>query len=216
MKTLAQYIYESDNNTVKLLKTLKYEVNPNSIASYDRLTRVKLNDPREKAIINTINNAEIGLTAMSIDDWSNGKDNRKKSLINLTEGDIVVKNDKTCEELFIDVKIADKYADTGVIGSIDLNSIVNFANKDNHIYMCMNNNGSDFKIFDGKEVYKYFTSTKELIMSKNRTNEMSEYNGKVKIIVPSSNNFKTTDNDANKVFAEDFLGMKHLIKIKTL
>ena len=87
----------------------------------------------------------------------------------LKNGDIVIEDGDTT--LFIDVKVAsDKSNGSGKtsVGPISLSSVLKFANEENHIYLCMNCDGSKALTIDGKKLYSEFMKDPVLFASRGR------------------------------------------------
>ena len=120
-------------------------------------------------------------------------------------GDIVIEDGDTT--LFIDIKVAsDKSNGSGKtsVGPISLSSVLEFANKENHIYLCMNCDGSKALTIDGKKLYSEFMKDPVLFASRGRK-RIADINFDIKINCP------TDIKDDGKVYLEDYISTAWLV-----
>lgn len=133
----------------------------------------------------------------------------------LENGDIIIVAGG--ETFYIDVKVASckenpKAAiplDEEKLGPIGANSIMNFANNDNHIYWVFNYNGTISHVIDGPSLYKEFMKDPVLMTSVSRDGK--NINLKAKVMAWG-------DNKPNGIVcAQDFISTKwiydHINKI---
>ena len=150
MKSLNEYINESINS--KYLSKLNLKGLPNSDNP-----DYTIGKNQEKFIINKLNEAYPEYTWVSIKDYYKDSYDTKKDLI---DGDIVgLKDDKP--KFFIDAKVSQN-SNKKYYGVISLNSILNFENE-NHYYLCVNSDGSDFIVKTSSEIKTLFDKTNKCL-----------------------------------------------------
>ncbi len=197
MKSLTSFINE---NLSKLnLEEISYSITP---YKWNRDSTIrKTNAKKQEAeVINTISELYPNIKVMSSKDYAESKGETWSPEYDLKNGDIVIIDGNTT--LFIDLKVASDRSDGSgkkSLGPISLSSILEFANKENHIYLCMNYDGSIARVIDGKKLYDEFVKDPILSASRNRKRPI-HINLDIKLKYPHGN--KTND---RKVYLEDYI-----------
>ena len=203
MKSLTSFINE---NLSKLnLEEISYSITP---YKWNRDSTIrKTNAKKQEAeVINTISELYPNIKVMSSKDYAESKGETWSPEYDLKNGDIVIIDGNTT--LFIDLKAASDRSDGGgkkSLGPISLSSILEFANKENHIYLCMNCDGSRVLTIDGKKLYDEFVKDPILSASRNRKRPI-HINLDIKLKYPHGN--KTND---RKVYLEDYISTAWLV-----
>lgn len=144
MKSLTDFINESINN--KYLSKLNLTGIPQS-------SNEEFGKPQEDFVIDKLNISYPEYKWVSAKEYYGAQYNTQKDLV---DGDILgLKDNKPV--FFIDVKVS-KNKDTKYVGSINLNSILNFGDE-NHYYLCVNVDGSKFVVKKSSEIKELFNNT---------------------------------------------------------
>lgn len=194
MKSISNFILESLSKLN--LSSIHYSITPYDL-SEDKNERNSNAKKQEAEVIDTISKLYPELKVMSSIDYAESKDEKWSPEYDLKNGDIVIEDEDTT--LFIDLKAASN-SNRGktLLGPISLSSILEFANKENHIYLCMNSDGSKVLVIDGKKLYNEFVKEPILLASKTRKNIA---NTDIDIKVNYPNGLK----DNGKVYLEDYI-----------
>ena len=196
MKSITSFINE---RLSKLnLSQIHYSITPNYISG-DRNARNSIAKSQEAEVINTISELYPNITVMSSIDYADSKGEKWSPEYDLKNGDIVIEDGDTT--LFIDIKVAsDKSNGSGKtsVGPISLSSVLKFANEENHIYLCINCDGSKALTIDGKKLYSEFMKDPILFASRGRK-RIADINFDIKINCP------TDIKDDGKVYLEDYI-----------
>lgn len=202
MKSITSFINESLSKLD--LARIHYSITPYDL-SEDRNARYSNAKKQEAEVIDTISELYPDIKVMSSIDYAESVGEKWSPEYDLKNGDIViVDGDAT---LFIDVKAASKKRDgsgKSLIGPISLSSVLEFANKENHIYLCMNCNGSKVLVIDGKKLYNEFMKDPILFASRNRK-RTADINLDIKI------NYPDDIEDDGKVYLEDYISTAWLV-----
>ena len=197
MKSLTSFINE---NLSKLnLEEISYSITPYKW-NRDSTIRKENAKKQEAEVINTISELYPNIKVMSSKDYAESKGETWSPEYDLKNGDIVIIDGNTT--LFIDLKVASDRSDGSgkkSLGPISLSSILEFANKENNIYLCMNCDGSIARVIDGKKLYDEFVKDPILSASRNRKRPI-HINLDIKLKYPHGN--KTND---RKVYLEDYI-----------
>lgn len=197
MKSLTSFINE---NLSKLnLEEISYSITPYKW-NRDSTIRKENAKKQEAEVINTISELYPNIKVMSSKDYAESKGETWSPEYDLKNGDIVIIDGNTT--LFIDLKVASDRSDgsgKNTVGPISLSSVLEFANKENHIYLCMNCDGSKVLVIDGKKLYDEFVKDPILSASRNRQRPI-HINLDIKLKYPHGN--KTND---RKVYLEDYI-----------
>ena len=202
MKSITSFINESLSKLN--LSQIHYSITPNYIAG-DRNARNSIAKSQEAEVINTISELYPNITVMSSIDYADSKGEKWSPEYDLKNGDIVIIDGDTT--LFIDLKAASKRHDgsgKSLIGPISLSSVLEFANEENHIYLCMNCDGSKVLAIDGKKLYGEFMKDPILFASRDRKRP-ADINLNVKI------NYPDGIEDDGKVYLEDYISTAWLV-----
>ena len=196
MKSITSFINES-------LSKLNLDVIHYSITPYkwnkDSVVRKSIGKKQEAEVIDTISELYPNINVMSSKDYAESKGETWSPEYDLKNGDIVIEDGDTT--LFIDIKVAsDKSNGSGKtsVGPISLSSVLKFANEENHIYLCMNCDGSKALTIDGKKLYSEFMKDPVLFASRGRK-RTADINFDIKINCP------TDIKDDGKVYLEDYI-----------
>ena len=196
MKSITSFINES-------LSKLNLDVIHYSITPYkwnkDSVVRKSIGKKQEAEVIDTISELYPNIKVMSSKDYAESKGETWSPEYDLKNGDIVIEDGDTT--LFIDIKVAsDKSNGSGKtsVGPISLSSVLKFANEENHIYLCMNCDGSKALTIDGKKLYSEFMKDPVLFASRGRK-RTADINFDIKINCP------TDIKDDGKVYLEDYI-----------
>ena len=196
MKSITRFINES---LTKLnLGEIHYSITPYKW-NKDSVVRKSIGKKQEAEVIDTISELYPNIKVMSSKDYAESKGETWSPEYDLKNGDIVIEDGDTT--LFIDVKIAsDKIDGSGKtsLGPISLSSVLEFANKENHIYLCMNCDGSRVLAIDGKKLYSEFMKDPVLFASRGRK-RTADINFDIKINCP------TDIKDDGNVYLEDYI-----------
>ena len=202
MKSLTSFINE---NLSKLnLEEISYSITP---YKWNRDSTIrKTNAKKQEAeVINTIGELYPNIKVMSSKDYAESKGETWSPEYDLKNGDIVMIDGNTT--LFIDLKVASDRSDGSgkkSLGPISLSSILEFANKENHIYLCMNCDGSRVLAIDGKKLYSEFMRDPILFASRGRK-RTADINFNIKI------NYPNDIEDDGKVYLEDYISTAWLV-----
>ena len=202
MKSITSFINESLSKLN--LSQIHYSITPNYISG-DRNARNSIAKSQEAEVINTISELYPNITVMSSIDYADSKGEKWSPEYDLKNGDIVIIDGDTT--LFIDLKAASKRHDgsgKSLIGPISLSSVLEFANEENHIYLCMNCDGSKVLAIDGKKLYAEFMKDPILFASRDRKRQ-ADINLNVKI------NYPDGIEDDGKVYLEDYISTAWLV-----
>lgn len=202
MKSITSFINESLSKLN--LSQIHYSITPNYISG-DRNARNSIAKSQEAEVINTISELYPNITVMSSIDYADSKGEKWSPEYDLKNGDIVIIDGDTT--LFIDLKAASKRHDgsgKSLIGPISLSSVLEFANEENHIYLCMNCDGSKVLAIDGKKLYGEFMKDPILFASRDRKRP-ADINLNVKI------NYPDGIEDDGKVYLEDYISTAWLV-----
>lgn len=198
MKTITQRLNEvmlfESNDVIKVLQTTKFTFTPYDV-DYNKEVMTSNAKKQEEEIIKTLKEHLPNAKVYSSIEYAKLQNTSWTPLYDLLNGDIVIESGN--ETYFIDMKAGSKSSSDTILGPINANSLMNFANKKNHYYLVFNNTGSIKLLIDGQKLYKTFMKDPVLLISKNREKpinlnaEVREYKGSPK-----------TD---GKVYAEDFI-----------
>jgi hypothetical protein len=202
MKSITNFINESLRKLN--LDGIHYSITPHKW-NRDSAIRKSTAKKQEAEVIDTISELYPNIKVMSSTDYAESKGETWSPEYDLKNGDIVIEDGDTL--LFIDVKIAsDKIDGSGKtsLGPISLSSVLEFANKENHIYLCMNCDGSRVLAIDGKKLYDEFTKDPILFASRGRK-RTADIDLDIKI------NYPTDIEDDGKVYLEDYISTAWLV-----
>ena len=149
MKSLKEYII----NESKYLSKLNLKGMPNSDNS-----DYEVGHNQEEFIVSKLNEFYPEYTWITSKKYYKDSYDTKKDLI---DGDILGLKDNDIK-FYIDVKVASKNVDKKYFGVISLNSVLNFGNE-NHYYLCVNNDGSNFIIKKSSEIKELFNNTEKCL-----------------------------------------------------
>ena len=204
MKSLTSFINE---NLSKLnLEEISYSITPYKW-NRDSTIRKENAKKQEAEVIDIISELYPNIKVMSSKDYAESKGETWSPEYDLKNGDIVI-IDKDNKILFIDLKVASNKSNGGgktLLGPISLSSVLEFANTKNHIYLCMNCDGSKVLAIDGKKLYDEFVKDPILSASRNRKRPI-HINLDIKLKYPHGN--KTND---RKVYLEDYISTAWLV-----
>ena len=202
MKSLTSFI---DENLSKLnLEEISYSITPYKW-NRDSTIRKENAKKQEAEVINTISELYPNIKVMSSKDYAESKGETWSPEYDLKNGDIVIIDGNTA--LFIDLKVASDRSDGSgkkSLGPISLSSILEFANKENHIYLCMNCDGSRVLAIDGKKLYGEFMRDPILFASRGRK-RTADIDFDIKI------NYPNDIEDDGKVYLEDYISTAWLV-----
>ena len=202
MKSITNFINESLGKLD--LSKIHYSITANYLSG-DRNVRNSVAKNQEAEVIDTISELYPDIKVMSSIDYAESEGEKWSPEYDLKNGDIVIVDGDTT--LFIDLKAASKKNNSGgktLLGPISLSSVLEFANKENHIYLCMNCDGSKVLVIDGKKLYTEFMKDPILFASKERKRP-ADINLDVKI------NYPNDIEDDGKVYLEDYLSTAWLV-----
>lgn len=149
MKSLKEYII----NESKYLSKLNLDGIPNS-----NNPEYEVGSNQEEFITKKLNEAYPEYKWITTKKYYGDSYDTKKDLV---DGDILgLKNNDI--KFYIDVKVAANNVDKKYFGVISLNSILNFGNE-NHYYLCINSDGSNFIIKKSSEIKQLFNNTKKCL-----------------------------------------------------
>ena len=196
MKSITSFINESLGKLN--LDGIHYSITPYDLGE-DRNTRNSNAKKQEAEVINTLRELYPDSMVMSSMNYAESDGETWSPEYDLKNGDIVIID--TDKILFIDLKAStDKMDGSGknTVGPISLSSVLEFANKENHIYLCMNCDGSKVLAIDGKKLYAEFMKDPILFASRNRK-RTADINIDIKI------NYPDGIEDDGKVYLEDYI-----------
>ena len=196
MKSITSFINESLSKFN--LDGIHYSITPYKW-NKDSSVRKSIGKKQEAEVIDTISELYPNINVMSSKDYAESKGETWSPEYDLKNGDIVIEDGDTT--LFIDIKVAsDKSNGSGKtsVGPISLSSVLKFANEENHIYLCMNCDGSKALTIDGKKLYSEFMKDPILFASRGRK-RIADINFDIKINCP------TDIKDDGKVYLEDYI-----------
>lgn len=197
MKSITRFISESLHKLN--LEEIQYSITPYKW-NKDSTIRKANAKKQEVEVIDTISKLYPDIKVLSSKDYAESKGETWSPEYDLKNGDIVIADGDTT--LFIDVTVASDRSDGSgkkSLGPISLSSVLEFANKENHIYLCMNCDGSIARVIDGKKLYDEFMKDPILYASRNRERPIN-INLDIKLKYPHGN--KTND---RKVYLEDYI-----------
>lgn len=202
MKSITSFILESLSKLN--LAGIHYSITPYDLSG-DRNTRNSNAKKQEAEVIDTISELYPDIKVMSSMDYAESEGKKWSPEYDLKNGDIVIVDGDTT--LFIDLKAASNSKNgrgKTLLGPISLSSVLEFANKENHIYLCMNCDGSKVLAIDGKKLYSEFTKDPILFASRNR-DRIADVNLDIKLNYPNG-----TEADG-KVYLEDYISTAWLV-----
>ena len=202
MKLITSFINESLGKLN--LDGIHYSITPYDLGE-DRNTRNSNVKKQEAEVINTLRELYPDSMVMSSMNYAESDGETWSPEYDLKNGDIVIID--TGKILFIDLKVASNKSNGGgktLLGPISLSSVLEFANKENHIYLCMNCDGSKVLAIDGKKLYAEFMKDPILFASRNRK-RTADINIDIKI------NYPDGIEDDGKVYLEDYISTTWLI-----
>lgn len=208
MKQLNNYISDKinesvNNDLVKFITETDFTSITNGHPCRTKAERVALAKIQEQEVVEIINKASTRFVAIRTETLFNKNNKRFSSLDDLKNGDVVIKDTQTNQRYYIDVKVG-----TGktYYGSVNANSIVNFAkNSNNHFYLIFNSDAQEKIFVDANKLYTTFERDPQLYTSKNRGDVIDL---KAKINITGD----TNDTDVSKTCKEDFIGTGWLNK----
>ena len=202
MKSITNFINESLGKLD--LSKIHYSITPYDLGG-DRNTRNSNAKKQEAEVIDTISELYPNINVMSSADYAESKGETWSPEYDLKNGDIVIEDgDKI---LFIDLKVASNKSNGGgktLLGPISLSSVLEFANKENHIYLCMNCDGSRVLAIDGKKLYDEFMKDPILFASRGRKRIAD-------IVLDIKINYPADIEDDGKVYLEDYISTAWLV-----
>ena len=202
MKSITNFINESLGKLD--LSKIHYSITANYLSG-DRNVRNSVAKNQEAEVIDTISELYPDIKVMSSMDYAESEGETWSPEYDLKNGDIVIVDGDTT--LFIDLKAASKKSNGGgktLLGPISLSSVLEFANKENHIYLCMNCDGSKVLVIDGKKLYTEFMKDPILFASRNRK-RTADISLDIKINCPDG------IEDDGKVYLEDYISTAWLV-----
>lgn len=202
MKSITSFINESLGKLN--LAGIHYSITPYDLSG-DRNIRNSNAKKQEAEVIDTISELYPDIQVMSSMDYAKSEEEKWSPEYDLKNGDIVIIDGGTT--LFIDLKASSNKSNGGgktLLGPISLSSVLEFANKENHIYLCMNCDGSKVLAINGKKLYNEFMKDPILFASRNRR-RIADINLDIKINYP--NNIE----DDGKVYLEDYISTAWLV-----
>ena len=202
MKSITSFIHESLGKLN--LGEIHYSITPYKW-NKDSVVRKSIGKKQEAEVIDTISELYPNIKVMSSKDYVESKGETWSPEYDLKNGDIVIEDGDTT--LFIDIKVAsDKSNGSGKtsVGPISLSSVLKFANEENHIYLCMNCDGSKALTIDGKKLYSEFMKDPVLFASRGRK-RTADINFDIKI------NYPDGIEDDGKVYLEDYISTAWLV-----
>ena len=203
MKSITNFINESLGKLG--LSKIHYSITPYDLGG-DRNTRNSNAKKQEAEVIDTLRELYPDSMVMSSMNYAESDGETWSPEYDLKNGDIVI-IDKDNKILFIDLKVASNKSNGGgktLLGPISLSSVLEFANKENHIYLCMNCDGSRVLAIDGKKLYSEFMRDPILFASRGRK-RTADINLNIKINYPND-----IENDG-KVYLEDYISTAWLV-----
>ena len=168
----------TEHSISKMLLSVKYNFTSNYLGNTKEI-RTKNAKLQELEIITNIKDKFPDWAVYTSKEYAEEVDGINWSPeYDLKYGDIVI--DTGADIYFIDVKIASETSQHSeyILGPIDINSILNFANKRNHIYLIFNYNNTFRMCVDGQKLYKLFMSDPVLNVSNHRTNILPNFKAK--------------------------------------
>ena len=202
MKSITNFINESLGKLD--LSKIHYSITANYLSG-DRNVRNSVAKNQEAEVIDTISELYPDIKVMSSMDYAESEGEKWSPEYDLKNGDIVIVDGDTT--LFIDLKAASKKSNGGgktLLGPISLSSVLEFANKENHIYLCMNCDGSKVLAIDGKKLYAEFMKDPILFASRGRK-RTADISLDIKI------NYPDGIEDDGKVYLEDYISTAWLV-----
>lgn len=202
MKSIMSFINESLGKLN--LDEIHYSITPYDLGE-DRNTRNSNAKKQEAEVIDTLRELYPDSMVMSSMNYAESDGETWSPEYDLKNGDIVIID--TDKILFIDLKVASNKSNGGgknTVGPISLSSVLEFANKENHIYLCMNCDGSKVLVIDGKKLYAEFMKDPILSASRNRK-RIADINLDIKINYPNG-----IEDDGN-VYLEDYISTAWLV-----
>ena len=202
MKSITNFINESLGKLD--LSKIHYSITPYDLSG-DRNTRNSNAKKQEAEVIDTLRELYPDSMVMSSMNYAESDEETWSPEYDLKNGDIVIiDGDKI---LFIDLKVASNKSNGGgktLLGPISLSSVLEFANKENHIYLCMNCDGSKVLAIDGKKLYSEFMKDPILFASRNRKRTAN-------ISLDIKINYPDGIEDDGKVYLEDYMSTAWLV-----
>lgn len=202
MKSITRFISESLHKLN--LEEIQYSITPYTW-NRDSAIRKANAKKQEVEVIDTISKLYPDIKVLSSMDYAESKGETWSPEYALKNGDIVIIDGNTT--LFIDVTVASDRSDGSgkkSLGPISFSSVLEFANEENHIYLCMNYDGSKVLVIDGKKLYSEFMKDPILFASRNRK-RMADVNIGIKI------NYPDGIEDDGKVYLEDYISTAWLV-----
>ena len=196
MKSRASFIDESIGRLN--VDVIHYSITPYDLGE-DRNTINSNAKKQEAEVIDTLRELYPDSMVMSSMNYAESDGETWSPEYDLKNGDIVIID--TDKILFIDLKVASNKSNSGgktLLGPISPSSVLEFANKENHIYLCMNCDGSKVLAIDGKKLYAEFMKDPILFASRNRK-RTADINLDIKINYPNG-----IEDDGN-VYFEDYI-----------
>ena len=203
MKSITNFITESLGKLD--LSKVHYSITPYDLGG-DRNTRNSNAKKQEAEVIDTLRELYPDSMVMSSMNYAESDGETWSPEYDLKNGDIVI-IDGDNKILFIDLKVASNKSNGGnktLLGPISLSSVLEFANKENHIYLCMNCDGSKVLAIDGKKLYSEFMKDPILFASRNRK-RTADISLDIKI------NYPDGIEDDGKVYLEDYISTAWLV-----
>ena len=197
MKSITNFINESLGKLD--LSKIHYSITPYDLGG-DRNTRNSNAKKQEAEVIDTLRELYPDSMVMSSMNYAESDGETWSPEYDLKNGDIVI-IDADNKILFIDLKVASNKSNGGgktLLGPISLSSVLDFANEENHIYLCMNCDGSRVLVIDGKKLYSEFMRDPILFASRGRK-RAADINFNIKI------NYPNDIEDDGKVYLEDYI-----------
>lgn len=203
MKSITSFINESLRKLN--LEEISYSITP---CKWNRNSTIRKENAKkqEAEVIDTLRELYPDSMVMSSMNYAESDGETWSPEYDLKNGDIVIIDEDKI--LFIDLKVASDRSDgsgKNTVGPISLSSVLEFANKENHIYLCMNCDGSKVLVIDGKKLYDEFVKDPIISASRNRERPIN-INLDIKLKYPHGN--KTND---MKVYLEDYISTAWLI-----
>ena len=202
MKSITNFINESLGKLD--LSKIHYSITPYDLSG-DINTRNSNAKKQEAEVIDTLRELYPDSMVMSSMNYAESDGETWSPEYDLKNGDIVIiDGDKI---LFIDLKVASNKSNGGgktLLGPISLSSVLELANKENHIYLCMNCDGSKVLAIDGKKLYSEFMKDPILFASRNRK-RTADISLDIKI------NYPDGIEDDRKVYLEDYISTAWLV-----
>ena len=213
MKRLIDYINQSTqidvDNLLPKISHISFNGIPNRKVTPGSKDAFDLAKDQESFVINTLSKK------YNYVEWVH---NDERSKDNLENGNILCKIDNKIVAK-IDIKVASKDSNKSQLGTIDVNSVMNFSNKPDTWYICINNDGSRCNVASGEEVYKVFMNT-DCVYKTNRpdrddylSKDIQKYASKVvKEPINDGGKTKWVTCQSDNISDYDFIPSKFLVK----